>query len=93
MTLVFSAYSVRSSGCINYRESYVTDVGKKTAVMDPAGVISEKMLQRDLSLEVPKMKPTLSGVSPACKENVSDGNEFVTARTHGPVFASKKVTV
>ena len=69
------------------------DVGKETAAMDPAGVVSEKMLQRDLRLEVPKMKPTLSGVSPACKENVSDGNEFVTARTHGPVFASKKVTV
>ena len=93
MTLVISAYSNRLSRGINYRESSVMDVGKETAVMDPAGVVSEKIFQRDLRLEVPKMKPTLSGVSPAFKENVSDGNELVTARTHGPVFASKEVTV
>ena len=67
--------------------------GKETAVMDPAGLVSEKLLQRDRRLEVPQMESTLSGVSLACQENVRDGNGFVTARTHGPVFASKEVTV
>ena len=38
------------------------DVGKETAVMDPAEVVSEKLLQRDCRLEVPKMRPTLSDV-------------------------------